>query len=119
MKFLLDANLSYKLATLLKKQGYDIKHTDDLPNKEKSADSEIRTVAKEENRIIITKDTDFLDSHIIRNDPSRLLYVSTGNITNNVLFLIFTLYFSNAIALFENHNLVEISNEELIAHENK
>jgi len=34
MKFLVDANLPYKLAISLKNRGYDAVHTDDLPNKD-------------------------------------------------------------------------------------
>jgi predicted nuclease of predicted toxin-antitoxin system len=33
MKFLMDANLPFRLAIILKDKGYDIIHTDDLPDK--------------------------------------------------------------------------------------
>lgn len=83
MKFLIDANLHFKLAKALAQKGFDIIHTDNLPNKEKTTDKEIREFAAEQNRIIITKDSDFLDSHLLLNNPSKLLLVTTGNITNN------------------------------------
>ncbi|MBI2259178.1 MAG: DUF5615 family PIN-like protein [Flavobacteriia bacterium] len=41
MKYLIDAQLSYKIAKHLKKKGFDVVHTNELPNKEKSTDKEI------------------------------------------------------------------------------
>ncbi len=46
---------------LLKKKGFDVIHTDDLPNKERTADDEIRMLAEEETRIVITRDNDLFD----------------------------------------------------------
>lgn len=34
MKFIVGAQLSFALSKLLKKKGFDVIHTDDLPNKE-------------------------------------------------------------------------------------
>lgn len=87
IKFIIDAQLPYSLNLLLKEKGYDCIHTDDLPNKEKTTDREIKKVAKEENRIVITKDIDFFDSYILNKSPANLLLVSTGNITNKNLFI--------------------------------
>jgi predicted nuclease of predicted toxin-antitoxin system len=70
MKFLVDANLPFEHALHLKERGFDVLHTDDLPNKEKTTDKELRIVAKDQNRIFITKDSDFLDSHLIQGIPA-------------------------------------------------
>ena len=48
IKFIVDAQLPYSLALMLKTKGFDVVHTDDLPNKERTTDNEIRIVAKEE-----------------------------------------------------------------------
>ena len=82
MKFLIDANLPFKLAKVLKEKGFDIIHTDDLPDKERTKDNEIRKVSVDQDRVIITKDSDFLDSHIVQGIPSKLLLITTGNIVN-------------------------------------
>ena len=82
MKFLIDANLPFNLSTALKAKKYDVLHTDDLPNKERTSDKEIRLVSVQQNRTIITKDSDFLDSHLISGVPAKLLFVTTGNIVN-------------------------------------
>lgn len=75
MKFLMDANLPFRLAKILKDKGYDIIHTDDLPEKERTKDNEIRRISAEQNYIIITKDSDFLDSHLLKGIPYKLLLV--------------------------------------------
>jgi predicted nuclease of predicted toxin-antitoxin system len=61
MRFFIDANLPQKLALNLRAKGYDAFHTDDLPNKERTTDEEIRKFAMEQERIVITKDSDFLN----------------------------------------------------------
>jgi predicted nuclease of predicted toxin-antitoxin system len=117
IKFIVDAQLPYRLALLLREKGYDTVHTDDLPNKERTTDTEIRTLSKAENRIVITKDNDFFESYIIKKSPAALLLVSTGNIVNKDLFTLFNKYFDLIIKHFETHNFVEITNDEIFAHE--
>jgi predicted nuclease of predicted toxin-antitoxin system len=117
MKFLVDANLPFKLAVNLRDRGFDTLHTDDLPNKERTTDKEIRKVSIDQDRIVITKDTDFLDSHLIQGIPSKLLLITTGNIINKDLISLIEKYFETAIQLFEIYDLIEINNEEIISHE--
>lgn len=117
MKWLIDANLPARLAKALIKKGYDILHTDDLPNKERTKDSEIRKVAMDQNRIIITKDSDFLDSHLIQGIPSKLLLVTTGNIVNKELIELFEKNFETVIRLFSTYDLIELDNDQIIGHE--
>jgi len=117
MKFLIDANLSFKLAKSLKDKGYNIIHTDDLPNKEKTKDNEIRKISTDQNRIVITKDSDFLDSHLINGIPPKLLLVTTGNIINKSLIQLFDNHFETIVNLFKSYDLIELNNEEIIGHE--
>ena len=65
MKFIVDANLPFRLALNLRIKGFDALHTDDLPDKERTTDKQINTISVEQDRIVITKDSDFLDSHLI------------------------------------------------------
>jgi predicted nuclease of predicted toxin-antitoxin system len=117
IKFIVDAQLPYRLALLLKQKGFDALHTDDLPNKERTTDTEIRTLAKIENRIVITKDNDFFESYIINKSPAALLLISTGNIINKELFILFDKYLDQIIEHFETYNFVELTNNELFAHQ--
>ncbi len=117
MRFLIDANLPFKLAQSLKDKGYDVIHTDDLPNKERTKDYEIRKISIDQHRIIITKDSDFLDSHLINGVPSKLHLVTTGNIINNSLILLFDNYFETIVDLFNSYDLIELDNEQIVGHE--
>jgi len=117
MKFFIDANLPFRLAKFLLQKGYHILHTDDLPNKERTTDKEIRKVAKEQNLIVITKDSDFLDSHLIQGIPSKLLLITTGNIVNKELLDLFNNNFNQIVQLFELYDLIELDSEQIIVHE--
>jgi len=117
MRFFIDANLPYKLLLTLSDKGYDTLHTDDLPNKERTTDKEIRKFAANQERVVITKDSDFLDSHLIQGIPAKLLYISTGNITNKKLLLLIDKYFTTIVRLFDIYDLIELNNDEIIGHE--
>ncbi len=117
MKFLIDANLSFKVAILLKSKGFNVIHTDDLPNKERTSDNEIRNVSIQQERIIITKDSDFLDSHLVNGVPKKLLYISTGNIINKNLITLFENHFKVIVQLFDLYDLLELNIDGIIIHE--
>ena len=117
MKFLIDANLSFKLARVFKTKGFEILHTDDLPNKERTTDNELRKLSVGEDYIVITKDSDFLDSHLIQGIPSKLLIVTTGNIPNKDLLSLFDKYFDIIVQLFNKYDLIELNNDQIVAHE--
>ena len=113
MKFFVDANLPFRLALNLKDKGFDVLHTDDLPNKEKTTDKEILKVAVDQSRIVITKGSDFLDSHLIQGIPVKLLFVTTGNIINKDLLALIEKYFETIFQLFEIYDLIEIKTKRL------
>jgi len=117
MKFFVDANLPFKLTIELRNRGFDAIHTDDLPNKERTTDKEIREISVKQNRIVITKDSDFFDSHLILGIPSKLLFVTTGNIVNKELIGLIKKYFDTIVQLFEIYDLIEINNNAIIGHE--
>jgi predicted nuclease of predicted toxin-antitoxin system len=117
MKFFVDANLPLGLALRLRELGFDTIHTDDLPNKERTSDQEIRQVSIEQHRVVITKDSDFLDSHLIQGIPGKLLFITTGNIVNKDLLKLIEKYFETIIQLLDIYDLIEINNDEIIVHE--
>lgn len=41
-------------------------------------------------RVVVTKDRDFEVSHLVRGEPSKLLLVTTGNLTNRELAAVLT-----------------------------
>ncbi len=117
MKFIVDAQLPLTLSIYLKKKGFDVLHTDNMPNKEYTTDNEIRELSVKEERIVITKDSDFLDSFFVKGIPQKLLLISTGNIKNKSLLDLFDSNIEKIINLFLEHSFVELNNNEIIGHE--
>lgn len=115
MKFLVDAQLPLLLAIWLREKGFDVLHTNDLPFKDETEDGEIRQIADQQNRIVITKDTDFYDSYMLQKSPKRLLIISTGNIKNRQLLDLFRKNFSQIVKMFDYCDFVEMDNFELTA----
>jgi len=117
MKFIIDAQLPFALSKYLEKKGFDVIHTNDLPNKDYTTDNEIREISMRDNRIVITKDSDFLDSFYVKGMPSKLLLVSTGNIKNKVLVSLFDSNIEKIIELFKSHSFIELDNFDILGHE--
>jgi len=117
MKFLVDANLPFKLALKLRDQGFDVLHTDHLPEKELTSDKELRKISVEQDRIVISKDSDFLDSQLINGIPSKFFYISTGNIINRDLIRLIDQNLGRIVELFLDYDLIELDNEQVILHE--
>lgn len=63
MKCLIGAQLPKDLARLLKSWSIDAIHTSDLPAGNRTTDKEICVLSTLEQRIVITKDADFTQSH--------------------------------------------------------
>jgi len=114
MKFIVDAQLPNKIAIFLTKKGFDAIHTNDLPDKERTKDSQIRNISVAEERIVITKDSDFMDSYILTKIPEKLLIVTTGNIKNKQMFELLENNWELIVKLFETCNLVELNNNYVI-----
>ena len=116
MKFLVDAHLPRRLALRLREAGHDALHTLDLPNKNRTTDDEINRVSVQEQRILITKDGDFVDSFLIAREPYKLLLISTGNITNVELEAIFVPNIASIVTALATNSYVELSRTTLITH---
>lgn len=117
MNYLIDAQLPRRISYLLREMGFDVIHTLDLIQKNESTDMQLLQIAENENRIIITKDADFLESHILFKQPEKLLLVKTGNISNNELVNILNNFMLVADVLFNTNNLIELHRDQLIIHE--
>jgi predicted nuclease of predicted toxin-antitoxin system len=109
--------LPVRLARFLQASGYDTLHTRDLPQQNATSDSAINDISIEQERVVITKDADFVDSFLTIQKPSKLLLVSTGNIRNSELEEIFNNNLSTLVNLLQNNDYVEINREEIIVHQ--
>jgi predicted nuclease of predicted toxin-antitoxin system len=78
MKFLLDAQLPPSLKQVFTDTGYDcVLHTLDLELGNDTTDKMINQISVAEKRIVITKDSDFFDSFIIKKEPYKLIFVDS------------------------------------------
>ncbi|NJN48484.1 MAG: DUF5615 family PIN-like protein [Alkalinema sp. RL_2_19] len=117
MKFIVDAQLPTRLAKFLQEAGYDTIHTWDLPEQNATPDSSINTISIGQERIVITKDSDFVDSFLTIQQPYKLLLITTGNIKNSELEALFAQHLSTLIALLTEYSYVELSRDAIIAHQ--
>lgn len=116
MKFVVDAQLPKTLSDFIKSQGQDSIHTLELPNKNKTRDGFITQLAIAEQRVVITKDTDFLESYVLRKAPPKLLLIKTGNIRNSELISLFGKHIELIAELFSTHSLIEMTKTEIVVH---
>ena len=116
MKFLVDAQLPVRLSHLLKSMGHDALHTKELALKNATPDTEINTLSIREQRIVITKDSDFWDSFYVSQEPYKLLLITTGNISNKDLESLFVKNLEQLVDLLENNSVVEMSRDTVIVH---
>ena len=70
MKFLVDAQLPARLARFLSKGGHDALHTTDLPDGNRTTDARIAELTDDQGRVVVTKDRDFRDGHLLSRSPS-------------------------------------------------
>jgi len=108
MKFLVDAHLPRHLCTILAQHGHDANHTLDLPSGNATSDRAITQLSFDEQRVVVSKDTDFFYSHLLHRRPWKLLLVKTGNISTRELQTLFENNLPVMEAAFQTHTLVEV-----------
>ena len=108
MNWLVDAQLPMHLTRLLRERGEDAIHTRDLPDGNRSTDTELLAVAERDDRIIVTKDADFAISFRLQGQPRRLLLIATGNIANPALESLFLAALPELLVAFIDRNYIEL-----------
>jgi predicted nuclease of predicted toxin-antitoxin system len=116
MNFVVDAQLPRRIAAWLRAHGHDAIHTLDLPDANRTTDAAIVELSLHEDRVVITKDADFVDTHILHRRPGKLLLVSTGNVSNRELETILKLNIPVIVAALEAADFVEISHAGVLVH---
>jgi len=116
MKFLVDAQLPKVLALFLNQRGIDAIHTLDLKDGNRSSDTDIADIANNHERVVITKDDDFIQSHLLTDKPKKLLIIATGNIKNSDLLEIFQKSLEAILKSFEESDFIELHRDKLVIH---
>ena len=111
-----DAQLPAKIAQLLRTAGQDAVHTSELPEGNRTTDQALAREADLEGRVVVTKDRDFRDGHLLSRSPRHLLVVTTGNITNRELLALFDGNLTAIVEALSESPFVELSPVGLILH---
>lgn len=117
MKFIVDAQLPKRFCLWLAEVGHDAIHTLDLPLRNLTTDLEILEIAERDSRVVITKDDDFVQSHLLSGRPQKLLLISTGNISNIALEKLILANLAALARALETSRFVELSNNAIVVHE--
>jgi predicted nuclease of predicted toxin-antitoxin system len=116
VRFLVDAQLPARLVSRLAELGHDAVHTSSLPDGNRSTDQRIVAVADLDGRIVVTKDADFRNSHLLNGSPARLLVVATGNIRNDDLSGLFESRLAEIEDAFGLGEYVELRRDAVVLH---
>lgn len=108
MNFFVDAQLPQRMTAWLAAAGHNAIHTLDLLAGNKTTDEQMIEIAEQEQRVVVTKDADFVDSHILRRKPSKLLLISTGNIRNRELETLVTQLIPDIVHEFQSCSFLEL-----------
>ena len=116
MKFLVDAQLPRRLAGWLKQHGHDALHTLDLPLGNRTPDADVVSWALRDDRIVVTKDSDFVQNFLLTGQPALLL-IATGNISNAELERMLQRNMPAIERAFGSCRYLEITRSALVVHE--
>ena len=108
MNFMVDAQLPRRLAQAITALGGDALHTLDMPAGNLTTDREITQLAMRENRVVVTKDSDFVDSFLLRGEPAKRLFITTGNIPNNDLLALLQANWPTLQSMLSQGDFVEL-----------
>lgn len=103
MTFLLDVHLPISLSKFLNNQEKcSAVHVNQILQKWNTPDNEICRYADANDMILLTKDSDFKNSHFINKTPGKTIRITLGNVSNKEI-----------ISLFEKHLplILKLSNE--------
>ena len=115
MKFLVDAHLPPGLCGLLQTAGHDALHTSQLPAQNRTTDRVINELSLQQQRVVVTKDSDFYNTHLLRGEPGKLLLVRTGNIRARELKQLFHRHLPAIEAALNQNSLVELDRQAVKA----
>lgn len=83
-----------------------------------SKDTDIRRFADSENFVLLTKDKDFVASHISLRSPQKLVKINLGNLVNRELLSIFERNWATMIQNLANATvMIELDRKGLILHD--
>jgi len=107
-RLLIDENLPFTLVRLL---DTDCLHVSEIAAQ--ASDSLLWKTARENNWIVLTRDTDFFDRLLVHGAPPKVVWVRLGNIRKNALIELLIKRWPVVQQLLEANDLVEIHLDRL------
>ena len=109
MKFLIDENLPYSFTAIFSRLGHTI-HVKDLKRTagHSISDSIINKISLYKDYVVVTRDDDFVKSHVARKIPDKLIYIYHAGKKKELENLMES-HISILIGLLSKADLVEIS----------
>ena len=111
MNFLVDAQLPKSLVECFSKAGHTCKHTLQLPSGNLTSDTEIRRLSIQDKLILITKDTDFFHSYLLKREPYKLIFVTVGNLKLTELVKHFEFHLPQILEAIKANGMIELSRQ--------
>ncbi|MBC3786193.1 DUF5615 family PIN-like protein [Spirosoma utsteinense] len=111
MMFLVDEQLPALLAEWLCTKGHDAVHVSALLTNTRIPDGYIGERSMIEKRVVISKDVDFLNTYLIKKQPYKLVYITTGNLKNRDLLDLFRSQFKSLLHILETAHVVELNRD--------
>ena len=108
MKLLLDENLSRRIVHFLQADYPDSTQIV-LANMESASDLDVWRFARENDYVIVTKDSDFYDISLVLGAPPMVIWIKTGNVSKSAITNLLlqnckqieTQFFSDGVACIE------------------
>ena len=114
MKFLCDVHIARKVAYFLDRKCELAIHANDVLSGSATKDAALAQFADEGDLILISKDADFLNSHLIHRVPKKLIKINLGNIPTGDLMRLLERHFEHIrIQNAKNFFLIEIFPETI------
>jgi len=79
-----------------------------MPDRNETKDRQINQLSIDEQRVVVSKDSDFFYSHVLQGRPWKLVLVQTGNISNCDLIALVERHLPEIALALQSHTLVEI-----------
>ena len=111
MNVLIDANLPAALVDMFAGKVESCIHTSALPAGNATQDTTI--LALNEVDTVVTKDTDFYDSFLLKRQPPKLVFVKVGNVRGGELLRLFGDRLPLILELLQQYDCVELHRERL------
>ena len=73
--------------------------------------------SRDDLRVVVTKDRDFVDSFMVRGSPARLIFVTTGNIRNDDLVDLFVRRIPEIELILRSGRFLEFSRFALLVRD--